>query len=283
MAWDRPVSAFSAGHARFVLERQFNYPVTPLRTQLLATADLSRFQVIILPDGPAEGYASALGPAAPKKLKDWVSAGGTLIAIGAANAFLSDPKVGILAIAQENTARDPSTPAPPKKPETALATAATPAAPSPVPPETRVPGKLFAKEEDYQKAIQADSELPDSLSGVLLRAKTDPDHWVTAGVAGTVNALVEGRSIFTPIKLDKGVNAAIFAPPDQLLAGGYIWEENRKQLAYKPLVVVQREGKGSIVGFTADPNYRAFMDGMNILFLNAVFRGPALARPGGAE
>jgi hypothetical protein len=34
-----------------------------------------------------------------------------------------------------------------------------------------------------------------------------------------------------------------------------------------------------VVGFTADPNYRAFLDGMNLLFLNAVFRGPGHARP----
>jgi hypothetical protein len=33
-----------------------------------------------------------------------------------------------------------------------------------------------------------------------------------------------------------------------------------------------------VVGFTEDPNFRAFSDGMNVLFLNAVFRGPAHAR-----
>jgi hypothetical protein len=63
------------------------------------------------------------------------------------------------------------------------------------------------------------------------------------------------------------------------IASGYLWEENRKQLAYKPLVIVQEHGRGLVVGFTADPNFRAFTDGMNVLFLNAVFRGPARARP----
>jgi len=29
----------------------------------------------------------------------------------------------------------------------------------------------------------------------------------------------------------------------------------------------------------SDPNFRAFIDGTNVLFLNAVFRGPAHARP----
>ena len=55
-------------------------------------------------------------------------------------------------------------------------------------------------------------------------------------------------------------------------------EENRKQLAYKPLVVVQRTGRGVVVGFTADPNFRAYVDGMNMLFMNALFRSQARVR-----
>jgi hypothetical protein len=94
--------------------------------------------------------------------------------------------------------------------------------------------------------------------------------------------MVQGRAIFSPIKLDKGVNAAIFLEPDKLLASGYLWEENRKQLAFKPLVIVQQEGRGVVVAFTSDPNFRAYLDGMNVLFLNAVFRGPAHARPAAA-
>ncbi|MBL8233115.1 MAG: hypothetical protein JNL98_31745, partial [Bryobacterales bacterium] len=74
-------------------------------------------------------------------------------------------------------------------------------------------------------------------------------------------------------------NTAFFVGPEEVVASGYMWEENRKQLAYKPLVMVQREGRGQVIAFTADPNFRAFMDGMNILFLNAVLRGPARARP----
>jgi hypothetical protein len=43
--------------------------------------------------------------------------------------------------------------------------------------------------------------------------------------------------------------------------------------------MVQKHGRGVVVGFTADPNYRAYLDGLNVMFLNAVFRGPARARP----
>ena len=88
-----------------------------------------------------------------------------------------------------------------------------------------------------------------------------------------------GRTIFAPITIDKGRNPAVYLGPDQLLQSGYMWEENRKQMAHKPLVMVQRHSRGNAIGFTADPNYRAYMDGLNTLFLNAIFRGAAHASP----
>ncbi len=51
MAWDEPTSSLSAGNARFVIERQLNYPVTAIRTPMLKEADLSAYQVLILPEG----------------------------------------------------------------------------------------------------------------------------------------------------------------------------------------------------------------------------------------
>jgi len=267
LAWDRPTSSYSAGWARFVLERQFGYPVTVVRTQQLASAGLNRFDVVVLPDGSGETYLSVIGDAGQKRLKDWVAAGGTLIGIEGAVSFLANPKVGLLAISQENKAKPGEAEKKPEKPEEKKTDS------------LRAPGKLLASDDDYQKAIQPEAPLPDSVQGVIVKAKLDSDHWLAAGGVETLNAMVTGPAIYTPIKLDKGVNVAVFAGPDELLQSGYMWEENRKQLAFKPLVVAQTEGRGVVIGFTADPNFRAYSDGMNVLFLNAVFRGPAHARP----
>lgn len=265
MLWDAPTLSSSAGHARFVIERQYGYPVTAIRTRSFGSADLSKFQVLLVPDGGA--YASELGAGGLARLKDWVSAGGTIVALGAnATSFLSDSRTGLLSLTQENLARAPGVPE--AKP--------TPAG------DARAPGKLITKQEEFDRAIQADSELPDDVAGVVLRATVDPEQWISAGLPATVYAVVSGRAIFSPIKLDKGINGAVFAAPDQLLASGYLWEENRKQLAYKPLVVAARSGRGVVIAFTADPNYRAYVDGMNLFLLNAVFRGPAHTRGGGA-
>ena len=144
----------------------------------------------------AAGYDAVLGPNGARRLNEWVQAGGTLIGLGSgAVAYLADPKTGLLAISQESAARpvDP-----------AANTSATAAAPT---ASASVPGKLLAIEQDFEKAIQPDTELPDSLHGVLIRAKVNTEHWVTAGLPDTVSVLASGRAIFTPIKLDKGVNA----------------------------------------------------------------------------
>lgn len=183
-------------------------------------------------------------------------------------AYLATPKTGLLAVRQEDRV----------KPGRKDAKEEDKAEEDGDSDEAEVPGKVFTKQEDFDKAIQADKELPDPVAGVLARAKVDKEHWMGAGVGDTVIAMVDGRAIFTPIKLDKGINAAYFTGPDEVVASGYMWEDNRKQIAYKPLVIVQQEGRGQIIAFTADPNFRAFMDGMNVLFLNAVLRGPAHTR-----
>ncbi|MGO9897905.1 MAG: M14 family zinc carboxypeptidase [Bryobacteraceae bacterium] len=283
IAWDRPVSASSAGETRFVLERQFGYPATAIRIQQLAAADLGRFQVIVLPEAAGEGYAAVLGANGARRLHDWVEGGGTLIGIGSALSYLGGN--GFLAISRENT------PAPQAAANAGGGrgarggTAAGGEASAPA--EGRgggaaaVPGQLFATESDMEKATQPDAQAPWPAHGFLAKAKVIPDHWITAGVPDTVYTLVSGSSIYTPMKVNQGVNAAYFAAADQVMASGYSWEEFRKQLAFKPLVVVERTGRGNVVGFTADPNYRASLDGMNLLFLNAIFRGAAHAGGGG--
>ena len=142
-----------------------------------------------------------------------------------------------------------------------------------------VPGRLIADESVYRDLIIPAKDNPDSVAGVLVRADVDPDHWLGAGVASTLNVLVRGSDVYTPITIDNGINVARFRGADDLLASGYIWEENRLQLAYKPFVVAQPRGRGIVIGFTQDPNVRAYLDGLNVIFMNAIFRGSAHARP----
>ena len=197
--------------------------------------------------------------------------GGAIVALGNAVDFLSDSRVGLFELKQEKALREgeeKETAAPDKTGS---------------PPKGSVAGTRIANESDIEKVMRAGTELPDDAPGALLRARVRPNHWLTAGVPETVNLMVEGRAIYSPVKADRGVNAVYFDGPGQLVVSGHLWSENQQQIAYKPAVVAATAGRGVVVAFTQDPNFRAMLDGANVLFLNAVFRGPAHARDRAAK
>jgi len=262
MAWDRPTTAYSAGNTRFVIERQFDYPVTPIRVNRLRNANLSRYQVLILPLMSGSGYEEALGEGGIENIKDWVQDGGVLIGLGNATRFLADPDVDLLAVRRERAVVELE-----EEPE------------EDDEEESTVEGQYLTSAEQYQEQTVALEDDPDPVAGVLVRADVHEEHWLSAGVAPVLNVLVRGTDIYTPIRIDDGVNVARFQGSDDLLASGYIWDENRRQLAYKPFVIQQPRGAGQVIAFTQDPTVRAYLDGLNVILMNAIFRGAAHARP----
>ena len=239
LAWDTPTSGYSAGATRYLLERKLGYPVTPIRVASLQRADLSGYQVLIVPDSFL-GYAGAVRSAAIDRLRAWVRTGGTLISWGAATAHLADEDVDLVGSRIQ------------KRPSNGTA-------------ETQV----LESESDLLAAIQPTEEEPDNVAGVLLRARVDRGHWLAAGLPESVNVLFSGRRVFDPVKIDRGVNVVSFAGPEEILVSGHLWEENR----------VEPQGRGLVVAFTGDPTTRAYVDGLDLLVANAVFRGSAHARP----
>ena len=275
IAWDRPTRPYVAGNTRFVIERQFDFPVTPIRTARIASSDLRLFQVLILPaTGNEQDYGSVLGERGIANLKEWVSKGGVLIGIGNANRFLADPNIDLLAIRRENAVVEGDNT---KSGGNSNGNGSDGDDGEAL--ETTVPGQYVTDESAYRDLITPEKESPDSVAGALVKADVDGEHWLGAGVASSLNVLVRGSDVYTPIRMDKGVNVARFGAADELLKSGYIWDENRRQLAYKPFAVAQKSDRGYVVGFTQDPNVRAYLDGLNVIFMNAIFRGAAHARP----
>ena len=123
-------------------------------------------------------------------------------------------------------------------------------------------------------------ESPDGVPGAIARVEADTDHWLAAGVGEELFAVVSGSLIVSPLPLDAGANVVRFAEADRLLASGYLWEESRQQLAYKPLLTAERKGRGLVINFTQEPAFRAQLDGLGVLLMNALLRSPAKVRRG---
>lgn len=257
MLWDEPTSQYAAGNTRFMIEHQIGYPVTVVRTADFNRLRLSRYQVLIMPSSFGS-YGRALGSRGAEKLDAWVRDGGVLIGTGTALRYLASEDVNLLSIRRENQVKEDVKAAP---------------------EGNTVDGTLFTSEEQMRNAIEPANERPDSVPGAFASASVDSDHWLASGVHSDLNVLVRGSDIYTPSKLNTGTNVAWFKGPDEVLASGLLWEENRKQLAFKPFVVVEDRGAGMVIGFTQDPAVRAYLDGLNLIFTNAIFHGAAQARP----
>jgi hypothetical protein len=262
LLWDRPTSSTSAGWARWVLERRFGQRVTVVRAGSLRRLDLRRYDVLVLPSGE---YADALGGPVVARVREWVEAGGTLVALGEAARWLTRDKVALLATKTELKDGRPETEEEPKKDDGAAAK-----------DKDKDKGGPATKDTfDLEKAIQPERERPDGVPGALLRVELDREHWLSAGTDGAVQALVESRRIFTPLKLDKGRNVGVYARRDDVVASGLVWDDTRDQLAQKAFLMEQPLGEGHVIAFAEDPNNRGYAEATELVFTNAVLLGPA--------
>lgn len=77
-----PTSTLRFGEIWHFFEQQLHYPLTVLDSDYFQQVDLSKYDVLILPDG--KDYAKFLNTDTLDDLKNWVNNGGKLIAMGSA-------------------------------------------------------------------------------------------------------------------------------------------------------------------------------------------------------
>jgi hypothetical protein len=256
VAWDEGVSQLSAGAMRYVLEQRLGLPVVPIRTGRLGRADLSEYDVLLVPEGDP---ASELGDAGQRAIRAFVQRGGVLVAMGESLEAFSSGENPLLAVKREAAlGRDPAAAGDDKG---SLAEAVE-----------------ISSDAEYREAIKDQQATPDTLPGALLNTVADRDHFLSAGYDDGAVVLATGTQIFTPLGRDKGINVLRFAPQGNLIASGHVWEENRRQLSYKPYLMAQPQGRGLVIGFAHDPSTRAYLEGLDLLIANAVLVAPSRVR-----
>lgn len=256
VAWDDGTSPLSAGAMRYVLEQRLGLPVVPVRTSRLARADLSEYDVLLMPEG---NPASVLGEAGQRAIREFVRRGGVLVAIGESLEAFNGGDNPLLAVKREAAlGREPAAGDDNKE---GLAEAVE-----------------IASDTEYREAIKDQQALPDTLPGSLLNVVAEPDHFLSAGYDNGAVVLATGTRIFTPLDRAKGVNVFRFAASGNLIASGYVWEENRRQLAYKPYLMAQSQGRGLVIAFAHDPSTRAYLEGLDLMIANAVLVAPSRVR-----
>jgi hypothetical protein len=246
LMYDEPGSSLSVGWARYVLEQRYGQRTTVVRAENLGRVALADYDVIVFPSG---NYGSVVNGGLRDRLQQWMREGGTMITLGRSTQWAAQESVGLLSATMERKGGRPEGTDPPK--------AGTPEQPI-----------------DYLEAIEPADEGPEYVPGAILRGIMDSEHWLAAGTDGEIGVFYESASVFSPITLDRGTNVGRYAPLEDLVLGGVVWEEARPQLANKPFLIHQPVGRGQLVAFTEDPNYRAYTESTMLLFMNAVLLGP---------
>ena len=109
------------------------------------------------------------------------------------------------------------------------------------------------------------------IGGAIFEANVDRSHPINFGYKNNKLALFRNSTLF--IKADKrSYNNPIQYTSNPLLSG-YISKENAKVIKNTVPFKAQRMGRGRVIVFTDNTNFRAFWYGTNKLLMNAIFFG----------
>ncbi|MFN0059441.1 MAG: M14 family metallopeptidase [Planctomycetota bacterium] len=226
------VSSSSFGAIWFLFERELGIPFTAVNFDRLGRIDLDSYNVLILPETGA--LKDALGENGLQRLKRWVEGGGVLVALGSAALALSKEQTGFTSVSSLATK--------PEKEE-------------PEKPERRKLKELEERERERQ------------VPGGIFRVDLDVDHPLTLGVSQFVYAFMDTTDSFAV----SGDGREVGAFTEEPALSGYISKENIAKLSRRVYLAEENLGRGHVVLFAGDPNFRMFWRGLTRLFLNAVF------------
>ena len=249
------VSQTSYGALWWVLEQRYGITFTPIAATSLG-GDLSRFNVVIVPDAQSGFLSQRLGRAGADALRTWVRRGGTLITMGGATAWAADADVNLTSARMyqaDTAARKPPVTAADSARDRALRDSLL-AVPSP----------------------SATTDAAEGLAGSHFDVVLDRTHWLTQGYdRPRLTVMLDGGSF---LKLSKdGSNVAVFPTEGKLLRAGFAFPDNTERLLRNTALVVEEAvGSGHIVLFNNEPMFRAWWRALDKLVLNGIVLGPGM-------
>lgn len=152
---DAPTSGNSFGQLWHYLDIQYPIPHTVVNVRDVSRASLHNYNVIVIPDASA-AIGRELGESTVSAIKDWIRAGGAVVALGAAGAWANETFVPDLPKPEEEKDERPK------------------------------PAEL-TWEQRRDRAAQ------DNIPGAMFRAKVDTTHPLSAGVGQWVSVLKRGE------------------------------------------------------------------------------------------
>jgi len=244
-----PVEPTSLGACWYLLDREYGFTHSLIDLERLNERDLGRFDVLVFPDDGDEGagYATAVDSAAVAAVAAWIRRGGVFIGLGGGGFFATADISGLSSatMAPEEDADELSE------------------------------EEAEARDTERRLEFHRDREFrrrTNQVPGTIFRIRVDPLHPLGFGYTETASVLKLG---YAALDLGpEGTNVAVFA--DRPRVSGYAPDDAVRRLIDRPFLIAEPSGRGHVVLYVEDPNFRLFWYGLTRLFLNGLLFLPSM-------
>ena len=227
-------SSYEVGEVWHLLDQRYEMPPTVVEGKAIARLNLNSYTSIIMTDG-SHGSISQAGV---KKIKSWLSDGGTLICTRGAVRWAKSKKLANINY------------------------------------KTASPSKQKAKDENnkrrpYEKASR--DRGANVIGGAIFEVEMDLTHPLAYGYHDEKLASFHKGTTF--MKPGKNAYSTPLVFSNNALLSGYISKKNEQLINNSAAAIVTGIGRGRVICFADNPNFRAFWYGTNKLMANAIFFG----------
>ena len=287
-------SSYDVGVSWWSLDHHLGIRHSQLNSSLTAYGDLRRYNTIILPSGNPDisDYAKSM-------LMDWVKQGGTLIANNASSRSIISSNIGNVKNLNktfENSKTfnfDLMREIYSLEDQIDITNANDNKANLQISYPWESTDKTYTKDQLEMRDKWQSLLMP---SGAFVATRNDNEHWLTFGTDKILPVLYSNY----PILMTGGSSEAVLRIGElmpnseisenrtinwsQIPAGydmnvrmsGLVWPEASQRIANSAYLTRERIGKGQIILFSGEPNFRGSARGTNRLWLNAVVYGSGL-------
>jgi len=244
--YDDGLARYDAGEVWHQLDQRMHMPVTLRRKDRLSGLDWSRYTHLII----VGGNNTSLSDNALERVTQWVrEEGGVVIATRQAAEMAQD---AFFPLDNEDEAEEDG-------------------------------DDEDSEEETDVRRNYGDMPIDDAehvIGGAIFAGDLDISHPIGFGYENRDIALHRNTTLVLNRPEDDPFAVVIEYSDDPLLSG-YASQRRQDEIAGTPAVIAQRLGRGSVILFADNPNFRATFRGTEKLFLNAIFFGGLIDSPDG--
>ena len=233
-------SSYEAGEVWHLLDTRVHMPITKIRMNNFGRANLDKYNTLVM----VSGSYSQLDSVQRTKLKNWTSKGNTLITIAGASKWAIDKKM-----VKESLTKKPNSKDKTKK-------------------EVKRMPYVDAPENAGKKRV----------GGAIFEVNLDVTHPLGFGYRYAELPVYKNNMVF--LAPSKSAYATVAKYSENPHIDGFVSKDNLENFI-KPSasLLVSPIGRGRVVMFADNPNFRGSWYGTNKLFLNALFLGSEIRVP----